>query len=639
MKKRILAVLLSLLIAFSCITMSGCWIVDFWLDVTVELTNFAADLIGFDHHTSNDEEEEYPYGYPEMEDNGKNPLIGLAYTKKEIVAAANALFETEFEVVETGQTGDSQNLTRYTLRSEDYPFDIAVYTRVLTYDGGYSCEAWCDYYEKVMKYKAAEAEKIAEKYELDLSIDGQTVYAKVGSYSQIADVCSYLCETNELYDFRINESEINGILGQISIRPNIQINFDEKILGKNYFVQSVYYTINEYEYKPEQLCCAMQDRYLRTHDAYSLDDKTVTDEIRAEKKHTPINDVRLNGEKLKAKWNNDSHEFLLNPSVKFEYNWEYGEYLGDIRICAPSEDYDAKPGVYGDDRDFRYLVELLGGEYTSKAAVDTPQGRSCKAEWTLGGRRYNAHTVEGWYIPISAGFYCDGEELNVPFRNSKEMWGLENGYGTEDFYVRVTPEELALILGLEVEINLEENYINFITPDGYFEAAAPEKLKEYFSCEYLADYSGSRYEIYDRNGIVIDSGETSDTRWAQLTQINENIVEVCILPPGNTEYIYYDIDTGAKSELFTEVAATNGELVVYYDTDAKLVTVCDIFDKSIVQTFLPDNLDHSNNPISSAKFSDDGKQLELTYTAYIDGEWPQVTATVELEIGEQGKAG
>ncbi|MBP3415160.1 MAG: leucine-rich repeat domain-containing protein [Clostridia bacterium] len=403
--------------------------------------------------------------------------IGSRYSERELVAAAEALFDTEFDVVDSHEPDDESKTAKYTILSDDIPFEFnlyADYTKDRMYSDGEPSvvlvpHAYCDYYEKMMEYQSKAAEEIADELGLSVTIDGQQAQVKISGYEQLKDVYEYLEKTNTLYNFTVVESQLTGLLRDIRTRPTLSVILDQKTFRCSDEVMLLYYTINhnDYNYTKSALLPTMCEMYIEKLDSLSLDDPAVTKKIREEFVKPALTELRINGEPVSS-LNRGKH--TANPNFVFDYNWLLQGYYADVRMSAPADNYNGSPTIYGDDRNFKYLVELLGGTYISECDMQYNAVLSAySSDWYLGGNVYTNFNLCQEYIPIESYFWINDEYLEVDCTYSKEMWGLENGYDPGDFYIRISMESFADILGVDIQANYEEGWLDLITPENYFE--------------------------------------------------------------------------------------------------------------------------------------------------------------------------
>lgn len=551
------------------------------------------------------------------------------YSQDMLVDAAEQLFQTSFQVVSSHEEA-GHTLVSYRLRPDTLPFEFSVFSEaVLARNGSsYSLHPWCDYYARKMEYFQEEATKLAGKYGLSVTVQGQKAYVSVQRYDQLAQVYAYLNDTNQLYNFTVEESQLTGLLRDIRTRPTLSVRLDKQAFGREDEITLLYYTINPdtYSYTKDALLPTLQENYITLLDRLALTDQTVTADIREKIVHPAITQLRINGQPAAVK---ACDGYVLDPNIIFDYNWEQGRYCGDVRICAPAEDYNALPSPAGDDRNFKYLVELLGGTYTS--SLDTQYNdilAAYSAHWYAGGKAYGAATICQEYIPIESAFSAAGFPLSIDCTYSKEMWGLENGYGPEDYCLRLTPEGLGDLLGVRVEANYEEGWLDLITPPGYLGAGIPEQYPEQFLVE-KAGLDHSHYVIYKADGSILEEADTEGYCYAYCQQLAENIVSLKISDHGCPTYWFFNTETGEKSQGYDDIALIQYPLFVYHPADSTLVTVCEIFGQDRSIDFETDIYFYGGTVIEGAEFSPDMKQVTVTYLTNRD-DFSRETKTFDL---------
>ena len=162
----------------------------------------------------------------------------------------------------------------------------------------------------------------------------------------------------------------------------------------------------------------------------------------------------------------------------------------------------------------------------------------------------------------------DDEYLTVTHVYSKNMWGLENGYGVEDYYVRLTPKALGMLLGAEAVPDYENGTLDLVTPEGYFDHKPPEPepetvpsdddgpFEEHFSAEGLWSENGlvknhTHYIIYADDGTVLEDEVTEDDIYADCTQVARNVVMLRLHGVGNIDHLtFFHTDTKEISQLY-----------------------------------------------------------------------------------------
>ena len=503
-------------------------------------------------------------------------VIEEAYTADECRAEAERLLMTPLDMVYMNKPLAGNDTITYVFHSDSLPADVTVYSGHIPYTDPVTgktvlyAHAYIDYYESVMACREYDAKKTAAKYGFDVKRSGQSCYAYISSYDQLENAYAYLDATNRLYDFSVDESEMTNILGDIRNRPTLTLFYrlPDNTDGIDYDIEekiiTLYYTVNhdEHAYVKDSLLGAMRERYIETLDRTGIKDPAITDEIRESYVKPALTRMCINGEPVGTKL---CDGFTIDPNIVFDYNWLMGDYFGDVRLCAPSDDYDVPPGRFGDDRNFRYLVELLGGRYESRPD-DEKIPNNYRAQWWLGGDRYTATCLCYSNIPVMTNFFKNGEYMYVTHAYSKNMWGLENGYGAEDYYIRLTPKALGMLLGVEAVPDYESGTLDLITPEGYFDHEPPEPapdpgpvfqpFEECFTCENLWSDNGlvkdhTHYVIYADDGTVLEDETTEPDIYADCTQVAENRVMLRIHGVGNIDHLtFFRTDTKEISHLY-----------------------------------------------------------------------------------------
>ncbi len=557
------------------------------------------------------------------------------YTSKELEKAAERLFDTDFSITEEYEPleFDETQCTVYTLHSESMPFDIHIYSDYSDYGYGadegvqyYYPHARCNYYERMMSYKRDAAAQVAEFYGLDVTVSGQDAVVTVSSYDQLSNVYKYLEKTNELYNFQVIEEELTGLLRDIRTRPTLSVCLDEKVFGRNDEIVLLYYTINHdtYYYTKSALLSDIKEKYINLLDSLSLKDSLITDEIRAEIVKPMITELRIDGVPVEVK---ECNGFTLDPNFTFDYDWKLNGYYADIRICAPAKDYDLPPDSIGDDRNFRYLVELLGGTYSSELTMQMSTIiANYSAEWFLGGKTYTASTYCQEYIPTESYFWInDFYMIPTSAVYSKEMWGLEDGYDASDYYVRMNIDDFSAILGVAAEVNYEEGWLNLVTPEGYFLYEPPIEYPEKFFCERVS-LESTHYIIYKNDGTVLEEAYTEDFNHAACEQLDENIVHLDTSEDRNTVHYFYDTEAGIKSQCYENVGLISWPLVVYCPSYSRRIVVSEVFGEGRSMILAEDAVSAEGHIISYAELSYDNTEITVTYSTD-DGD---VTRTFDL---------
>lgn len=567
-------------------------------------------------------------------------LYQKPYTPEECRAEAERLLAVPFTVTAVQTPEKGLNETVITLESKSLPFPVHVTSGWTAYtdDYGWStlarpktvlyAHARCDYYEQMMAYKRAGADALAAEYGLVIEREGQNEYVTVTGYGQLESVIDYLTAANDLYDFRMDEGFMANSLSDIRTRPALIpcLPSEEGRLP----VLTLYYVINHdrYPYVKTALLPALQEKYIAALDDAGRTDPAVTEEIRAERVKPALSRLTVNGEPLEAK---EMDGFTLDPNVVFTYNWLAKSYTGDIRLCFPAADYDAPPSVIGDDRNFRYLVELLGGRYESRLD-DSLLPDYYTAEWELGGNIYGAGSFLQSYIPTMSAFSKNGVGISLDFSYSKDMWGLEDGYSTDDFFLRVTPEALASLLGVTAEADPASGTLNLITPEGYFDqpltAEEPHDWPERFRVESILSENGlavknNRYIIFGADGKTLEDAVTADYTYAELTMVSESAVMVHISGAGSVNRtLFYDTDTGAVSKTYNAGYLLKYPCVAYSPQYSGKVVIANAL-TGAEAVLLEDGYRDDPQCLRSARLLPAGDLIQLTYTRPDALGWPQ----------------
>ena len=562
--------------------------------------------------------------------NSSVDYIQEKYTADECRAEAERLFGTSFEIVSKDEAIKGLDHSVYTLRSEDIPFEFSVFSDRDYYeidgDKVLFAHAYCDYYEQMMNHKDADASALAGKYGLEVKREGQSASVSVSSYDQLESVYEYLNATNELYDFTVVESQMTNILRDIRNRPTIDIYLDNEAFGiaetDSAHVIKLYYTINNdmYNYTKDALLPTMQETYIELIDSMNLKDSAVTSAVRSEKCKPALTQLCVNGVPLEPL--TLPNGVVIDPVITFDYNWLLNDYYGDIRICAPSYDYFAEPDDIGDDRSFKYLVELLGGQYYSYKDSDlTATTASYMADWWLGGNEYGAGTICQEYIPTMSSFSINGNGINISHYYSKEMWGLENGYGPEDYYVRITPEGLASLLGVTAEADYENGILNLITPEGYFDFDPPEfTVPDQSEAKFIVEdvsingipNNANHYIIYKNDGTIIEERTTDQDTYAECEQLSPNVVLLKMHGAGMSENItFFNTETGYISDIYYYGIPIGDSHVVYSRFYTDVILLENVMTGERVQ--ITDGAYDEYQTVLDAQISGDLSQVTITY--------------------------
>lgn len=126
------------------------------------------------------------------------------------------------------------------------------------------------------------------------------------------------------------------------------------------------------------------------------------------------------------------------------------------------------------------------------------------------------------------------------------------------------------------------------------------------------------YRILDYNGNTVISETT--TRPLSVSIIEDDIIDISIsFGSGVCQHQYYAIDKNILSELFVDVFATSGELIVHMNVpkenamENRILVIQNIFDKEVL--FVEYKLDFSNYviPIEKIEFLTASNSLQITY--------------------------
>lgn len=549
------------------------------------------------------------------------------YSAAECRAEAERLFGTQFEVTASHEPTHGEDRSKYTLRSKDIPFEFNVFSeRVLEYSGDTMylyAHAYCDYYEQMMNHKAEQAAALAEKYGLNVQRVGQSCRTFVSGYDQLESVYEYLDATNELYSFTVVESQMTNILRDIRNRPMLDVYLDPAAfeLGEedDSRVIKLYYTINRdsYDYTKEALLSAIQENYISLLDELGLRDSAVTASVREERCKPALTQLCINGEPVEAK---DCGDYTLDPNIVFDYNWLMNNYYGDIRICAPSANYDRAPDSIGDDRNFKYLVELLGGRYSSKKEYDYTSSYY-SAKWWLGGNTYSAGAICQQHIPTVSSYSINGAGVHIDHAYSKEMWGLENGYGPEDYYIRLTPEGLGTLLGVTVEADCEKGTLNLITPQGYFDFEPPEEREGegggalFFVEDVIVGGVGktaNHYIIYRSDGSIMEEYTTEEYTYAECYQLTDSVVVLTERGNGLDKITFYDTVSGEISDSYLNAIPLNYPFVVHSPRYSDKIIIENVITRGY-SVIVDGGLYYADKVVTAAVVSEDRSQITLSY--------------------------
>ena len=545
-----------------------------------------------------------------------------------------------FTISEIAVPQSGLNETVVTLTTSALPFPVHVTTGwKVSYEGRYTvlyAHAHCDYYEQMMAYKQFEANTLAAQYGLQIERDGQNERVAITSYDQLENVIDYLNAANNLYDFRMDESFMANSLSDIRKRPALIPYIQSEIT--QYDIVNLYYVINHdrYPYVKNALLPALQAKYIAALDEHALLDPFITDKVREERVKPPLAQLLLNGVPLEKKQMNG---FVLDPNIVFTYNWLSKSYTGDIRLCFPAKNYDNPPDVIGDDRNFRYLVELLGGSYESMQDTSLLPNYYT-ATWNLGGNEYGAGSILQSYIPTMSAFSKNGVGISLDFTYSKDMWGLEDGYSTDDFFLRITPEGLGTLLGVTVEADYNAGTLNLITPEGYFDQKlsavesvswpARFRLEKILSENNLA-VKNNRYIIISSDGSIIEDATTADYTYAECTQVTENVVMVHISGAGSVnQTVFYDTEQKESGHVFNDAFLLKYPYVAYSPQYSGKVIVANV--ETGAEAVLIDDGYQEICCLRSARHLEAGDLVQISYTRPDALGWIETSEEVLLAI-------
>lgn len=154
------------------------------------------------------------------------------------------------------------------------------------------------------------------------------------------------------------------------------------------------------------------------------------------------------------------------------------------------------------------------------------------------------------------------------------------------------------------------------------EETLPENIiqseKHFQIYEYKDTINKHFYRILDSDGNTVISETT--TRPLSISMIEDNIIDISIsFGSGVCQHQYYDIDKNILSDVFFDVFATSGELIVHMDVskenamENRILVIRNIFDKEAL--FVEYKLDFSNYviPIEKIEFLTNSNALEITY--------------------------
>ncbi|MCL2654624.1 MAG: hypothetical protein FWD65_02870 [Coriobacteriia bacterium] len=124
--------------------------------------------------------------------------------------------------------------------------------------------------------------------------------------------------------------------------------------------------------------------------------------------------------------------------------------------------------------------------------------------------------------------------------------------------------------------------------------------------------NGWHYYIYDRKGDVVDSS-SGDRVPPDINYVSSDIIE--IRSHGGTYADvckYYDVTSNQFSEDYDNPFLVQGGKIVYYDAQTRMLTIRDIFDKSVFYKEYKRNMSWDRPPLS-IKLDYNDRQLTITY--------------------------
>lgn len=132
-----------------------------------------------------------------------------------------------------------------------------------------------------------------------------------------------------------------------------------------------------------------------------------------------------------------------------------------------------------------------------------------------------------------------------------------------------------------------------------------------------ADKKAFKYQVFDNQHNVIDSGFTGDIE--PIFYGNDNNLRLSVnYGSGATEYKYYDVSKGVVSELYKSILSDrytkDGILVAYlaYEDNTVVVAVQDAFDKKVFYKTYEGEYPIKFSPSTQAEFISDD-QIRITY--------------------------
>ncbi len=149
-------------------------------------------------------------------------------------------------------------------------------------------------------------------------------------------------------------------------------------------------------------------------------------------------------------------------------------------------------------------------------------------------------------------------------------------------------------------------------------------------CIYKGNINQVSYDIYNSEGKIVLSEKTD--RPLEINMINDDIIDIGIgMGTGITIHKYYSISENIFSQEFFYVLSNSDKLIAYIDVpkekslENRKVIVQNIFDKKLFCKEFQLDFSNVDTPVIEAKFSKDGKSLQLTY---ISGEEQTQISTI-----------
>ena len=138
------------------------------------------------------------------------------------------------------------------------------------------------------------------------------------------------------------------------------------------------------------------------------------------------------------------------------------------------------------------------------------------------------------------------------------------------------------------------------------------------------------YKLYDDRGYYKTGGATG-FRCPSVTEISEDVFEISVgYGTGIIQRTYWDLKT-LRSQVYDYVIAVGYGKIAYLDGDLdnRVLVVCDIFDRTHLETYEDLGFEPKPMPVSEAYFTE-GDNVYLLNFAYHIGDVTEVTATVTV---------